>query len=679
MRKIIYSGFVKTVAVLLFVAGIVLGVLAVTNGIVLYCNEDEQLYSFESDFSESSYIRYLLNEPESAVWNAYYDIFRDYGYDTEIDREKAVATHKDELEKNVKQKLERIYVSDKIHYYVRWNDLVVTNCDAENPEDVKRTECYSYIKREKDGEIERNSTSGIHMLPVEELSRYDKTSEIVIACSVKEDVIRECRAVWEFQEEIVTEAFAQTLICVIAALLSLAFLLCVCGRTKDGDYVNIWLDRIPTELHLAVLGGAGVGAAALCWFLLEEYVRGSFPRLWIGWTVGAVSALGGFLLVTSLLSLVRNIKTGKLFERSIVFCVLRWSFRLLAKLAVGAWRLMKAFGRAVFRTLTRKTGAIMIVMLFVYTATIGVLCVCTLIAPILLVAVIFLFGAACFIAAYRSKDLDEVKKGVGEIRNGNVSYKIPELHCEDMKALALNVNGIAKGLDESVAAQVKAERLKTELITNVSHDLKTPVTSIINYTELLRQMEELPEEARDYLAVIAKKSDRLKSLTQDLFDISKARSGNEDIVWERLDAALLIQQTLGEHDGEIQGSGLTFCVKAPKELYFSADGRKMSRVFGNLIHNILKYTMKNTRVFITASEKDGNAVLEFKNISAYPLSFEADEITERFVRGDASRTAEGNGLGLAIAKSYTELCNGSFEIIVDGDMFKAVLKFKRCD
>ncbi|MBQ5825052.1 MAG: sensor histidine kinase [Clostridia bacterium] len=207
--------------------------------------------------------------------------------------------------------------------------------------------------------------------------------------------------------------------------------------------------------------------------------------------------------------------------------------------------------------------------------------------------------------------------------------------------------------------------------------MKTPITSIISYTQLLTDVDGLPEEAKDYVSIIAKKSDRLKKLTQDLFDISKAQSGNDKAVMEKLDVALLINQALGEHDNEIQRSGLPFCVDTPKDLYICADGRKMSRVMSNLINNILKYTMINTRVFISAFEKDGNIEIEFKNISAYPLDFDAKEITQRFVRGDESRTAEGNGLGLAIAKSYIELCGGVFDVVTDGDMFKAIIKFKK--
>jgi signal transduction histidine kinase len=189
-------------------------------------------------------------------------------------------------------------------------------------------------------------------------------------------------------------------------------------------------------------------------------------------------------------------------------------------------------------------------------------------------------------------------------------------------------------------------------------------------------MEDLPEEARDYVSVLTMKSERIKKLTQDLFDISKAQSGNETVIFEKLDVALLISQALGEQDRDISSSDLSFCVEAPKELYIWADGRKLSRVLNNLICNILKYAMKKTRVFIAATLKGDRVEIELKNISAYPLNFDAEEIVQRFVRGDASRTEEGNGLGLAIAKSYTELCNGSFELLFDGDMFKVILSFQ---
>ena len=524
---------------------------------------------------------------------------------------------------------------------------------------------------------------------MEDIVSFDTESTIVVSCSIKEGVADEYRAIWEKQEKIVFDAFLQASICVLAALISLIYLLCVCGENKDGEYKNIWLDHIWAEVHLAFIGGAGLLTAAICIWVLEEYMYREIPNHFVYMIVGGSTGLACMIIISSLLSIIRNIKTKNLVKSSLIcivirliYRILKWCFGILVRILKWIGRQTKSFWSCIFRLLSRKSGIILISMLFVYTVFVGI---CGIGAAysysaaqaIWLICGILLFAFICFIIAHRAKDFDEIKKGVSNVRNGNISYKIPKLRCEDMKALAANINDIAKGLDESVNGKLKAERMKTELITNVSHDLKTPITSIINYTELLSKIEELPEEARDYVAVIAKKSDRLKRLTQDLFDISKVQSGNDDVVLEKLDAALLIDQALAEHEQEIQDSGLPFCVDTPKELFFSADGRKMSRVISNLISNILKYTMKNTRVFITASEKNGNIVMEFKNISAYPLDFDVEEITQRFVRGDESRTTEGNGLGLAIAKSYTEICNGTFEIVADGDLFKAILKFKK--
>lgn len=682
MRKIVYSGALKFTAVLLFIASIVSGVLVATNGVFAYLAQDADVYAFEEDFSESRFLSSLLGTPESLMFSVYYDVFHEYdemGYHVpqgDIDSE--------ELRLEFEKRIEEIFGEpnnfEKINYYIQWNDLAFTNCGAKNAEEIMQDEYCSFLNRDSTGQFERRTTNKADMGPIplfEDIERFDNSSTVTISCSIKEEAAAEYKAIWEKQKGIVTDTIVKTIACAIAALLLFIYLLCVCGKDKDGEYKNMWLDNIWLEVHLAVIAGAALGAIALAIAAAEDYRYGNFPQNLIYLVFGTVSALGSLMIITSLLSIIRNIKTRRLMETSLILRLIRWFVRLIVKTAKWIWKITKAFWLTIFRLLSKKTGVIFITMLFVYTAIIGFFGVCTILSPIWLVLGILLFGFACFVVAYRAKDFDEIKKGVSEVRNGNVGYKIPELKCDDMKTLASNINDIAIGLDESVAAQVKAERLKTELITNVSHDLKTPITSIISYTELLSKIDDLPEEAKDYVAVIAKKSDRLKNLTQDLFDISKVQSGNDNVVLEKLDVSLLINQALGEHDHEIQSSGLPFCVEAPKELYISADGRKMSRVLSNLINNILKYTMKNTRVFITAADKDDMIEIEFKNISAYPLNFNVEEITQRFVRGDKSRTAEGNGLGLAIAKSYTEICNGTFEIVVDGDMFKAILKFKK--
>ena len=682
MRKVVYSSITKLVAVLLLIACIVVGVLFTTAGIYEYFHSEEDIYAFEDDFSESWYVRSLLDTPQNLMYNVYHDVFYEYDeYGHRIVREDFST---DELRAELIKRMEEIFGEpgnfDKINYFVQWNDLVFTNCGAEKEEDLLQGEYHSYFKRDKIGNVEHFTSATTDLTRgylLEEIELFDSQSEIVISCSIRDDVVQHYKAMWEAQESIVLNTFIKLVVCVGAALLLFIYLLCVCGKNKDGEHKNNWLDNIWIEVHLALIAGATIGAIVLCIFVIEDYVYGNFPHNLICWVMGSVSAVGSLIIITSLLSIIRNIKTRRLIETSIVLRVIRWCFRLVGKIIRWSWRTSKSFWTTIYRLLSKKTGVILISMLFGYTAFIGILGILTPESPMLVIIGVMLFGFSAFFVARRSGDLDEIKKGVSEVRNGNVAYKIPELRCEDMKALAANINDIAMGLDASVAAQVKAERLKTELITNVSHDIKTPITSIINYTALLSKVEGLPEEAKDYVAVIAKKSDRLKNLTQDLFDISKVQSGNDEVVLEKLDVALLVGQALGEHDNEIQSSNLQFCVNTSKELFISADGRKMSRVLSNLISNILKYTMKNTRVFITASEKDGMIVMEFKNISAYPLDFDVEEITQRFVRGDESRTAEGNGLGLAIAKSYTEICNGTFEIVVDGDMFKAIIKFRK--
>ena len=683
MRKIVYSSITKFIAVVIFILGIVGGVLTGADGIMEYCNQEEEIYNFENDFSESWYISNLLGDPGNVVYNAYRSVFYEYdGYGLQRPIEEDISSEEIrlKLENNLKERFAEYYNSGKVNYYVQWNDLVLTNCGAKSAEDLMQGEYYSYLKREPGGHIDRQMPNNKHIYRgylLEEFEQFDQTSTIVIACSVDEDIVAEYKAIWELQEGIVIDTITYTIANAGIALLMLIYLICVCGKTPDGEYTNMWLDNVWLEGHLAAIAAFGVGGVAVCFLVIEQYAYGDFPRNLVYPILGAVSGLVSLVLISSLLSIIRNIKTRRLIETSIILRLVRWCFRTLKKIVRWVWRKNKAFWKAIFRLLSKKTGVILVGMLFGYTAFIGILGILTPESPLPVIIGVLLFGFAAFVVARRSADLDEVKKGVSEVRNGNVAYKIPELRCEDMKALAANINDIAMGLDESVSAKVKAERMKTELITNVSHDIKTPITSIINYTELLSKVDGLPEEAKDYVAVIAKKSDRLKNLTQDLFDISKVQSGNDEVVLEKLDVALLIGQALAEHDNEIQNSGLQFCVDTPKELFISADGRKMSRVMSNLIGNILKYTMQNTRVFISAADKAGVIEIVLKNISAYPLNFSAEEITGRFVRGDESRTAEGNGLGLAIVKSYTEICNGTFDVVLDGDMFKAILKFRK--
>ena len=656
MKKFIYSNYTKIIAAVLFVVSVVLGALSVTKGVKGYCDEKEFIYDLESDFNQAQIFSGLLEAPEDAIFVAFRDIY------LAEDKNDGSET----IEQSLEKRLNNLYCADKVNYYVKCNDTVFTNCGAASEKDLMTSQFYRLILRDENGYMEVKSSQKRYYSIVKEIFSYDKTTSITICTSVKEAYVNECKEVWDRQYAIVKETFVTLLVCAVISLLLLVYLLCVCGKNKDGEHHSMWVDNIWIEMHLAFIVGIAGGLVVSCFLLVDKFAVEGFSYNLLNIIVAFSAVIASSVVLMSLLSIVRNIKCKRFVESSIIIRVVRWIFKKIIK-----------YRNLIFKTLSKKSGILLITMLLVYTVIIGVSAIGAEHSPIWLAIGIILFGLASFIIAFRMRDLDEIKKGVSEVRKGNVAYKIPELKSEDMKVLANNINDIAKGLDESVSAKVKAERLKTELITNVSHDLKTPITSIINYIELLSKIDDLPEEAKDYISVVAKKSERLKNLTQDLFDISKVQSGNEAVVLEKINVALLINQSLGENDREIQNSGLPFCVDASKELYISADGRKISRVISNLISNILKYTMKNTRVFITAFERDAEVIIEFKNIASYPMNFAGDEIVGRFVRGDESRTADGNGLGLAIAKSYTEICNGKFEVIIDGDMFKVFLKFKK--
>ncbi|MEG0541766.1 MAG: HAMP domain-containing sensor histidine kinase, partial [Angelakisella sp.] len=234
---------------------------------------------------------------------------------------------------------------------------------------------------------------------------------------------------------------------------------------------------------------------------------------------------------------------------------------------------------------------------------------------------------------------------------------------------------INAGFNESFEEQMKSERTKTALITNVSHDLKTPLTSIITYLDLLEK-EELSDSARDYVTVLTQKSQRLKSIVSDLFDLSKSASGNIPLDMEVLDLRRLIEQTMADMRDNIEDSGLTIKTTLPEgEVNIYADGKKLYRVFQNVIGNALKYSMPGTRVFITLENENGMATATLKNTAGYEMDFTADEVLQRFARGDKSRTGDGSGLGLSIAESFTGACGGKFRVELDGDLFKVIISF----
>lgn len=330
----------------------------------------------------------------------------------------------------------------------------------------------------------------------------------------------------------------------------------------------------------------------------------------------------------------------------------------------------KSFGRKLFLILAIYVVGLLVGS-FLLIAGAGEVGLIIAICGAIVATMIFVFTATRDLAY-----LNKITIVAKDLSEGRSSQDIPEKRKGALRDLAHSINNMKEGLRTSIANETKSEKMKTELITNVSHDLKTPLTSIINYVDLLKRCDVQPEEAKAYVDVLDKKSQRLKILIDDLFEASKAASGAMQLTFTKVEVVALLRQTLGEAEGRIEKANLDFKLSVPKEkIYISADGRKIWRVFENLISNIIKYSLPGTRVYIDVTEYDGKVYITMKNISSYELNFDPEEITERFKRGEESRHTEGSGLGLAIAKNIVNLHGGEMKIDIDGDLFKSTVIF----
>ena len=456
----------------------------------------------------------------------------------------------------------------------------------------------------------------------------------------------------------------------VLALASLTFLIwqIVC-RTED--LVLRWVDRkIPTDLM--ILAGLIVLLIGLSKGL-ESYYGAILSSLFI-------IVLAGALLLGVVLSLVRRWKAGTLLEMMFFRRVAGWLRR------AGHWA-GQPLGR-MGRRLRQAWASFLQKLPLVWGAGVVFLVCCG-------VEAIIVYGCSwedgfwvlwCMLKIveavavfYVIFSLLELQKGGKELAAGNLTYQIPlkKLHWV-FREHGENLGNIRQAIQNAVEVQLKSERMKTELITNVSHDIKTPLTSIVSYVDLLKKQEMPTDEAREYLEVLDRQSARLKKLTEDLVEASKASTGNLNVDFQPTDVNVLLTQSAGEYEERLKDRDLILLLTPAAETpSISADGRLLWRVFENLLSNIYKYAQPGTRVYLTCQETADTVSIVFRNISAAPLNLSPEELTDRFVRGDASRNTEGSGLGLSIAQSLTQLQKGTFEIIIDGDLFKVVLTFPR--
>lgn len=450
-------------------------------------------------------------------------------------------------------------------------------------------------------------------------------------------------AEWQESNTIAANNLKLIAVSLIALCISFIYLVVVTGRSPEEEVevkVN-FVDRIYNDVKLALCLVLIISWIALMVFLHDfNILQLAFPSTLV---IGSL----GLILV---LSLVNSLKKRNFIKHSLTFVVF--------------YRIFKFF-KDIY-----DSGSVAVKVLLAVIAY-----------PVLVAATFFVFpvtiGLAVWLAHKKVKEFNAIKEGVQKVKEGDLHYNINVPGKGEFAKLASDINSITDGLNNAVENELKSERLKAELITNVSHDIRTPLTSIITYVDLLKNEKDGAKTA-EYIEILEQKSQRLKVLTDDLFDAAKASSGNIPVNLEQIELISLITQGLGEIDDKIQECNLDFKLSQPKDkVYIKADGKLFWRAVENLFSNIFKYALAGSRVYIEILDQGSEVSLTVKNISAYELNISAEELMERFKRGDESRSSQGSGLGLSIAKSLIELQKGRFRIEIDGDLFKAVIQIPK--
>ena len=452
--------------------------------------------------------------------------------------------------------------------------------------------------------------------------------------------------------------YAVAFVSLIVALSCFVFLMCASGRHQTSDKPEASFGtKIPFDLM--VLGAFAV----ICFFAvpITQFRSRELVEFVLAIFLLGVSLCVGLGLC---MSLATRVKLGSWWKNTIIFKILN----LIWKGFTGVCKLIGNIP-LVWKTTTAACVIFFFDLLFVGMADDAEKVIYIFIRSVLL------FPALIYVALMLRKLLD----GSKDLAEGNLEQQVSTKGMVlDFKKAANNLNSVGKGMSLAVEERTKSERMKTELITNVSHDIKTPLTSIINYSDLIMKEPAGSEKIAEYADVLHRQSEKLKRLIEDLVETSKATTGNLEVVLAPCSVNELLSQAEGEYEQKMEAAGLTLVSNMPdKTVSIMADGRRLWRVFDNLMGNACKYALEGTRVYMSLEEQGKDAVITFKNTSRDALNISADELMERFVRGDKSRNSgtEGNGLGLAIAKSLTELQNGRLDLFIDGDLFKAEIRF----
>ncbi len=480
----------------------------------------------------------------------------------------------------------------------------------------------------------------------------------------------------ETAKNIIRVSFTVILMCVIIAGICVIILILGAGRKKgeEGLYIPA-ADVIFTDWRIALNGAAVFGLGLLCLLIIEADI---LPEKTILTLCVLLCCIATALIIDLILFITRHIKNKSFIKRLSVIWFIEKGYRFFKNKAVIT--IQKAAEKYDFIKDLSKAAFIKCILFFAVNA---VLCLfaateTSYSGDLSLFVLIGIGDLVCFFFFMRYLcNLKIVLKNLELLRKGNYNVSINTYNMPaSVKQYADNIINLRDGLVNAVDDAIRQEQTKTELITNVSHDLKTPLTSIINYVDLLKKCDISDESAKEYLDILGEKSDRLKKLIEDLVEASKASTGNIKVELMSVSLNEMINQLLGEHADNLDKKRLNvICTLPDNELTVKADGKLLYRVFENLIVNVEKYSLYGTRVYVTAEKKGSDVIVSFKNISELPLNITAEQLKERFVRGDSSRSTDGNGLGLSIAESLCNIQGCRLELNINGDLFTAKVIF----
>ncbi len=505
-------------------------------------------------------------------------------------------------------------------------------------------------------------------------ARYlvQETKEITVTGSVRGDTLvgDSYGQLLELSRVLYENRIALVGICAVCGLVGLAgfvLLLAFAGRRSDTDEIVLsLLDRIPLELYTGgLLFAVGCGVAVVA-APISSQLQLLLP------TFALVSLGCIFLLLLMVSSWAVRLRAKTFWKNTLVYRLIR----LLRRFLKTGGKKLGAVGQRMAEKLPLVWKS---VVLFVGLCFLEGLCIIAIVGGVFFGVILWflLKLAEAAVAVYLVLTLRTLQKGGEELAKGNLDYRIPLENLRfDFQTHGENLNHIRDGIEAAVQERLKAERMKTELITNVSHDIKTPLTAIVSHVDLLKKEPMPTESAAEHLAVLERQSARLKKLTEDLVEASKAATGSLTVERVRTEVNILLEQCAGEYTEKLARKDLSLVLTmTPETPVILADGRLLWRIFENLLSNIEKYAQSGTRVYLSSEVVGTDVTITFRNISATPLNISAEELSERFVRGDASRSTEGSGLGLSIVQSLTRLQEGDCTLVVDGDLFKAVLTF----